>query len=160
MRAPPPPGFWNGKSPGKSGGCPRSAPIRGTPSAPPFRRRWSKEMLEAAYMAGYHKKPGPKARLSLTGRFHEGPKTQSAGHNARLFFYPFSNELQQDFVAIAKKNTAFSVSVHMLPTVLSTFRTPTRTPPNPCPPLQAPLSHGFGAAPGILDRIARRSTIS
>ncbi len=126
-RRPPPPGFRISRPHEKSAAHPV------WPRFAAGRRRLhraamaAKEMLEAAHMAGYHKKPGPKARSSLTGRFHEGPKTQSAGHNARLFFYPFPREMQQDFVAFAKKNTAFGVSVHMLPTVLSTFGTR-----NPC----------------------------
>ncbi len=45
-----------------------------------------KEMLEAADMARYHQKTGPEGPVSLTGRIQKGPKTQSAGHNARLFF--------------------------------------------------------------------------
>ena len=46
-----------------------------------------KEMLEAADMARYHQKTGPEGPVSLTGRIQKGPKTQSAGHNARLFFF-------------------------------------------------------------------------
>ncbi len=45
-----------------------------------------KEMLEAADMARYHQKIGPEGPVSLTGRIQKGPKTQSAGQNARLFF--------------------------------------------------------------------------
>ncbi len=45
-----------------------------------------KEMLEAADMARYHQKTGPEGPVSLTGRIQKGPKTQSAGRNARFFF--------------------------------------------------------------------------
>ncbi len=45
-----------------------------------------KEMLEAADMARYYQKTGPEGPVSLTGRIQKGPKTQSARHNARLFF--------------------------------------------------------------------------
>ncbi len=45
-----------------------------------------KEMLEAADMARYHQKTGPEGPVSLTGRTQKGPKTQSAGRNARFFF--------------------------------------------------------------------------
>ena len=45
-----------------------------------------KEMLEAADKARYHQKTGPEGPVSLTGRIQKGPKTQSAGRNARLFF--------------------------------------------------------------------------
>ena len=61
-------------------------------------------MLEAADMARYHQKTGPEGPVSLTGRIQKGPKTQSAGHNARPFFYGFIREMQQDFV-VFEKNT-------------------------------------------------------
>ncbi len=76
-----------------------------------------KEMLEAADMACYHQKTGPEGPVSLTGRIQKGPKTQSAGRNARFFFYGFFREMQQDFVVSEKKNTAYSISAHMLPTL-------------------------------------------
>ncbi len=86
------------------------------------------------HMARYHKKTGPEGPVSLTGRYHEGPKTQSAGHNARLFFYGFFREMQQDFVVFGKENTACGISVHMLPAVLSTFEAPIPLSPKPCTP--------------------------
>ena len=52
----------------------------------PIKPEGDKEMLEAADMARYHQKTGPEGPVSLTGRIQKGPKTQSAGHNARLFF--------------------------------------------------------------------------
>ena len=85
-------------------------------------------------MARYHQKTGPEGPVSLTGRIQKGPKTQSAGHNARLFFYGFIREMQQDFVVFEKKHTAFGISVNMLPIVLSTFEAPIPLSPKPCTP--------------------------
>jgi len=54
-------------------------------------------------MARYHQKTGPEGPVSLTGRFHEGPKTQSAGHNARLFFTDISGKCNKILWFLEKK---------------------------------------------------------
>ena len=84
-------------------------------------------------MARYHQKTGPEGPVS-SGRFHEGPKTQSAGHNARLFFLQIFQGNATRFCGFWKKNTAFGISVNMLPTVLSTFEAPIHLSPKPNTP--------------------------
>ena len=70
--------------------------------APTPAPRRSRKCLRRRIWPVIIKKTGPEGPVSL-GRFHEGPKTQSAGHNARLFFYGFFREMQQDFVVFEKK---------------------------------------------------------
>ena len=158
MRASPPPGFCNCKALGKSGGSPRSAPIRGTPWAPPLRRHGGpRKCLRRGtwpvIVKNRARRPG-KFNWEVS-RGSEDPICRA--QRPALFFTNFQTNCNKILWPLQKKiqHLVYLCTCYpqFCPHLGHRF-----APPNPCPPLQAPLSHGFGMAPGTVDRIARRGT--